>query len=338
MNEPVNKLLIFDFFAGKATALQRKLIDEWCQDPRHEELFYEWLEEWEQSHLQYVADKQDALNRYHDFLTSVRPADISTDKQAERVVPLITYSRRNWLAWAVAASVAILVGCWTFQKQLLNRTYATSYGQTRLVHLSDGSQVTLNANSTLRVPRFGFGSKTREVWLEGEALFSVTHMVNHQRFVVKTDNHADVVVLGTEFTLFARPRGTKVVLQRGKVEFHYQQPGQGVRQVTMKPGDVVDLRKNGIARLKPTPQPTNFSAWRDHRYVFEQTSLREVSYLFQENFGITLEISDPETAALTISGAYPAQNADELLSIIAEALNIQITRQGDKVLLAPQSI
>ncbi|QDK79279.1 DUF4974 domain-containing protein [Spirosoma sp. KCTC 42546] len=334
MNELINKQLIFDSFAGRATALQRKLIDEWCQDPRHEELFYEWLEEWEQTHLQYVADKQAGLNRYHDFLVNLRPADTYADDTP--IVPL--YSRRNWLIWAVAASVAILVGCWSFQKQLLNQTYATAYGQTRLVRLSDGSQVTLNANSILRVPRFGFGSKTREVWLEGEALFSVTHTATNQRFVVKTDNGADVVVLGTEFTLYARPRGTQVVLQRGKVEFHYQQAGQEMRQITMKPGDLVDLKKNGVARLTPTAQPANYAAWSDHRYVFNETSLREVTYLFQENFGMTLEISDPETAALTVSGAYPAQSADELLQIIAEALNIQITRQGDKVLLAPQPL
>lgn len=336
MNELINKQLIFDSFAGRATALQRKLIDEWCQDPRHEELFYEWLEEWEQTHLQYVADKQVALDRYHDFLVNVPTADIYSGD--DTIIPLATYSRRNWLVWTVAASVAILVGCWSFQKQLLNQTYATAYGQTRLVKLSDGSQVTLNANSILRVPRFGFGSKTRQVWLEGEALFSVTHTTTNQRFVVKTDNGADVVVLGTEFTLYARPRGTKVVLQRGKVEFHYQQAGQEMYQVTMKPGDLVDLKKNGVARLTPTAQPTNYAAWRDHRYVFNETSLREVTYLFQENFGITLEISDPETAALTLSGAYPAQSADELLQIIAEALNIQITRQGDKVLLAPQPL
>jgi transmembrane sensor len=336
MNQLVNKQLIFDSFAGKATTLQRKLIDEWCEDPRHEELFYEWLEEWEQSHLQYVADQQSALTSYTNFLTSDRPTDVQTGEAIRMALP--TPTRRNWLLWAVAASVAIMVGSFTFRQQLLNQAYETAYGQTRVVQLEDGSQVTLNANSTLRVPRFGFGRETRQVWLDGEALFSVTHMANNQRFVVKTDNGADVVVLGTEFTLYARPRGTQVVLQRGKVELHYQQAGLGEQQVTLKPGDLVNLKRNGVARLKPIPQPANYAAWRDHRYVFEETSLKEITYLFQENFGMSLEISDPETAALTLSGAYPAQSADDLLSIIAEALNIRITRQGDKVLLAPQPI
>ncbi|SOD90341.1 FecR family protein [Spirosoma fluviale] len=336
MNQLVNKQLIFDSFAGKTTSLQRKLIDEWCEDPRHEELFYEWLEEWEQSHLQYVAEEQNALKNYTNFLTSDRPADVQASDAIS--IPFPKSTTRHWLLWAVAASITILVGSFIFRQQLLNQTYETAYGQTRVVQLEDGSQVTLNANTTLRVPRFGFGRETRQVWLDGEALFSVTHMANNQRFVVKTDNGADVVVLGTEFTLYARARGTQVVLQRGKVELHYHQAGQSERQITLKPGDLVNLKKNGVARLKPIPQPANYAAWRDHRYVFEETSLREITYMFQENFGISLEISDPETAALTLSGAYPAQSADELLSIIAEALNVQVTRQSDKVLLAPQPI
>lgn len=336
MNQLVNKQLIFDSFAGKATTLQRKLIDEWCEDPRHEELFYEWLEEWEQSHLQYVAEEQPALIKYTHFLTRNHPADVQAREAIRVVFPKST--NRHWLLWAVAASFTIIVGSFTFRQQLLNQTFETAYGQTRVVQLEDGSQVTLNANSTLRVPRFGFGRETRQVWLNGEALFSVTHLANNQRFVVKTNNGADVIVLGTEFTLYARDRGTQVVLQRGKVELHYQQAGQSERQITLKPGDLVNLKKNGVARLKPIPQPANYAAWKDHRYVFEQTSLKEITHLFQENFGISLEISDPETAALTLSGAYPAQSADELLTIIAEALNVQITRQGGKVLLAPQPI
>lgn len=337
MNELINKQLIFDYFAGNVTAFQRQLIDEWCLDRSNRELFYLWLEEWELTHLQYIADEQKGLGQYHDFLFN----PTSTDK-SNHANPAFTQSKRiglhrSWLLWLVAASVAIIAVGLVFQQQLLNRTYSTEYGQTQTVALPDGSRVTLNANSTLRVPRFSFGNQTRQVWLSGEAQFSITHTQTNQLFVVKTENHADVVVLGTEFTLFARPRGTKIVLHRGKVALHYQSVGQGAKQVMMKPGERIDLNKNGVAQLSKTTQPASELAWKDHRYVFDQTSLREVTYLFQENFGMTIDITDPETAALTLSGAYPAQSADELLQIIAEALNIQIIRQNDKVLLAPKS-
>ena len=337
MNELVNKQLVFDCFAGNVTSLQRKLIDEWCLEPGNKELFYQWLEEWELSHLQYAADQQQALNRYHAYLFNGKVDEAKPNQE-----PLIANQpytlgiRKNWLFWLVAASVAIVGLGVIFQQQLLNHTYTTAYGQTQAIKLPDGSQVTLNANSTLRVPRFGFGSQTRKVWLAGEAQFSVTHTKTNQRFVVTTDNHADVVVLGTEFTLFARPRGTKVALHRGKVELNYLQANLGVRRVIMKPGDRIELSQNGMTQVSKTTQPANDFIWQEHRYVFDQTSLREVTHLFRENFGMTIDITDPETAALTLSGAYPAQNADELLQIIAEALNVQIIRQDNKVLLAPK--
>lgn len=334
MRDLINKQLILDSFAGKVTVLQRQQIDDWCRNSVNEELFYEWLEEWEKSNLQYVADNASALNRYHNFIVNVHSEEAVAEQ--DLALPVSGFITRNRSLLGLAASVVLIVGLFVFQKQLLNQTYSTHYGQTRMVTLSDGSQVTLNANSMLRVPRFGFGTKNREVWLEGEALFSVTHTADHKQFVVKTDNAADVVVLGTEFTLFARPRGTKVVLQKGKVEFHYRQAGQPAKQVTLKPGDLVDLKKNGDASLTPVTQPANYAAWRDHRYVFEETSLREITFLFQESFGMNLEIADPEVAALTISGAYPSQSGEELLSIIAEALNIKITRKEDKVLLSQQ--
>ena len=336
MSELVNKKLIFDFLAGNVTALQRKLIDEWYRDPIHEELFYEWLDEWERTHLQYAVDKQDGLDRYREFLSASRSAGALSINNTDELSG--DGSRRNWIVWLVAASVAFIIGGWLFREQLLNHTYATGYGQTSSVTLPDGSQVTLNANSTLRVPRFGFGGQTRKVWLAGEALFSIIHTKTHKRFVVTTDNSADVVVLGTEFTLFARPRATKVVLHRGKVEFKYQAPDLAARQITMKPGDRVDLSADGMAQLSQVSQPANASAWRDHRFVFDKTSLRDVAYLFQENFGINIDLADAETAALTLSGSFPAQSADELLEIIAEALNIRIIRQDGKVVLTPKPL
>ncbi len=334
MNQFANKQLIFDFLAGKATADQRKQIDEWYQNPQHQELFYEWLEEWEQSHLQFVADKQQALNRYHHFLDNTQLKNtVDNDKLP---TPEFSSSRLNWFVWTLAASLVIVLGCWQFQNQLLNYTYSTTYGQIKTIKLEDGSQVTLNANSILRVPRFG--GKTREVKLEGEALFMITHTAKNERFVVKTDNGVDVVVLGTEFSMFARKRATQVVLQKGKVEFHYQQANQNHKKITLKPGDLVSLEKDGTIQLKPTLQPTNYSSWRDHRYVFEETTLKEVSNLFQENFGIKIKIPDPKIAALSISGAYQAQTADELIAIIAEVLNLQITREGDELLLSSNPI
>ena len=105
----------------------------------------------------------------------------------------------------MAAAVALLLlttGLWTFRNVLIYKTYHTASGETKTFVLVDGSQVTLNTLSSLRVPRWGFGSSSREVFLDGEAAFSVRHTPDGRKFIVKTQKDFEVVVLGTEFSVF----------------------------------------------------------------------------------------------------------------------------------------
>ncbi|WP_158242799.1 FecR family protein [Siphonobacter sp. BAB-5405] len=180
--------------------------------------------------------------------------------------------------------------------------------------------------------------KRRQVKLEGEALFSITHTPDDQPFVVKTDHGSEVVVLGTEFNLFTRSRATEVALLQGSVEFHYQKQGNKGDAVRLKPGDLVKLPSKGNVQLKKWDRSHHFSSWREHRYVFKETSLQELTYLFEENFGIVLRIPESRTAALTLSGAYPAESAEELLSIIAEVLNLRIIHQDKEIILQSTSL
>ena len=67
--------------------------------------------------------------------------------------------------------------------------------------LADGTKVKMNADSHIDVPvQFG---DTREVTLEGEAMFEVTHD-EARPFIIKAHDHA-IYVLGTTFNISAYP-------------------------------------------------------------------------------------------------------------------------------------
>lgn len=327
----VNKQLIFDCFEGKATSLQKKAIDSWVKEGANEELFYQWLQEWEKKHLQYLADEQPALQRYQQYLNSPDKNSIPL-YDTDILTSEVKRARRTW--WiSTAATVLICFGLWKFHDGILNYTFNTGFNQKKVLHLEDGSTVALNSNSTLWVPRFSLKSGIRLVKLEGEALFSVKHTLDNKKFVVETANGEQVEVLGTEFNLFARERGTKVVLQKGKVQFHYQNSNHKDARVTMKPGDLVTVARGGIASLKPVTTPENSSEWLNNRYVFEESSILEIVHLFKDNFGINIKIASAEVACLTLSGAYSYENPEELLNVITEALNLKITRTKDNVMV-----
>lgn len=333
MKRDISKELIFSHFAHKSSPLQRKMIDEWLQTEANEEQYFAWLEEWENTHPQYLPKSEAALENYEAFLEANPHSQLPTEMPASESV--VSSNRRYWFRWLAAASVVLVLGGvgWLFRSSLLYQTYQTAFGETKSVRLPDGSKVTLNANSLLRLPRFGFGTKNREVFLKGEASFSVTHTPDHQKFVVKTNKQFEVVVLGTEFSVYARQRISKVVLSKGKVQVRYQQ-GRTQKQIVLRPGDLVTLDRENNVDKKAVSHPQNYAAWEQKRFVFEETSLQDVAYLLQENYGLEVEIKDKELSERVIMGSFRAENVDQLLQSISELLDISVVRQGNRVQLS----
>lgn len=325
MNPAFTKQVIFDFFDGKATAIQRKYVEAWLADEANQETYYQYLDEWESQRPQYPIDADKALTSFQAILDNSSQTDTP-------VKPLKT-TRSDWaFTWrslSVAASILLvtLLGGFLFRSQLLYKSYQTAYGQTATYRLSDGTSVILNANSTLRVPRFGFGDNTREVFLEGEGEFNVTHTTDNRRFVVRTADDFQVEVLGTEFVVFARERGKRVFLNKGKVKLELPQ-GQ---QLYMKPGNVVTVANSGKYQLTQTAPARPYTAWKDHWFYFDNTTLTEVTAQIRERFGVNVVVVDATLAERRIAGNFKAEKADDLLQVLAELLDLNIVKTRHRI-------
>ncbi|MDJ1494953.1 FecR domain-containing protein [Cytophagaceae bacterium DM2B3-1] len=333
MKTELTKDIIFMFLSGNANPLQRKLIEEWLQDERNREQYYDWLEEWEEKHPQFIPDANSAFEKLVTRATNPDTETISTNYNSIQS-PFVSYSRKR-TSWWVAASVVALLGIGIFwqREAILNKTYQTSYGQIRKVALEDGTIVTLNANSQLQHSRFFFGKGNREVLLKGEAEFSVTHTPDHKRFVVKTPDNLEVEVLGTEFVVFSRQRGSKVILTKGKVQLRtatIQKP------VVIHPGDVVTVDSKGSFSLQQKQEVQQYTSWKDHRFVFNRTSVEELVQLLSENFGVSVQITDSTLASRKITGTFQAESAQELLYVVSQAMDLNVQVQQDTFLLSPQ--
>ncbi|MBU1820823.1 MAG: FecR domain-containing protein [Bacteroidetes bacterium] len=327
MEHTITKHILFEYLNGRATPLEKQATEEWLKDANHTEQFHRWLLEWETQSPQLITDTDAAFRKLVARLEDqISLEEAALDTQPER---RITLTR-----WLVAASVfvALCLGGWLVREPILYKTYETDYAQTSAFTLSDGSHVVLNANSTLLVPRFGFNAGTRQVQLQGEAEFSVRHTRDNRRFVVKTSDTFQVEVLGTEFTVFARSRGTKVALSQGKIRLDYTQ-GTDKRQLMMKPGELATLNEGGDLTVQLPESPDALTAWKEQRFVFNNTSVQEICTLMQENFGVVVRTGDPEIAARTISGNFKAQTAEDLLEVLVQVLNLEIRKENKTLLL-----
>lgn len=330
MNAEINKEFIFKYLSGKTSALQKQMVDEWVRDPLNEEQFYNWLVEFEYQNPQYITNVPQAIE---NFRSEADQYDANPNEYADASEKPVFATKVLW-KWLIAASIimGVLLGGVKYQENIRYINFESAYGQTRTIWLEDSSKVVLNANSSLKVPRFGFGKSTRDVFLKGEASFSVTHLANNQRFVVKTSKEMEVVVLGTEFTVYARQQKARVVLKKGRVQLNYQS-GSEHKKLTMKPGELITLDQNNQLKQETIAQPEKYTAWQNHRFEFDDTPLYEFAELMQENYGMKVIIKDEVLAGRTLVGSYRAENPDELLDIVSKLFNIKITREGDTIYL-----
>lgn len=325
--------ILFDCFDGRATSLERKLIEDWLkEDVENETLYYQYLDEWESQNPQYLSDDQEAWQKFQTVLnTPLNPSQEPATTKNNAAKHATVRSLRKF--WYVAASLAILMTTSMFflQKTILYSTYKTPYAQTQQLTLSDGTEVVLNANSTLYVPRWGQFVQNRKVLLDGEAEFHVTHTIDNQRFVVKTSSDFEVEVFGTKFVLYAREQAKKVVLNEGKVQINYQ----GGKKQLMKPGDVVTLTTGAPSLdLSNTDDTKKYSAWKDHQFYFDDTPLAQASITIKEHFGLQLAFETPALAERCLSGYFKAEESTEFFQALSVLLNVDVRQQGDTIYLS----
>ena len=334
MEAEITRELIFEHFSNRITPLQREQIELWLHVEANEELYYQWLEEWENNNPEYLPQSDVLIQKYLDYLHH-HPAERMPTAQ-DMVIESQVSSRRLNPYWASAASILILlgVGLWFFRSEFLHKRFQTNYGEVKSFVLSEGTKVTLNANSILQIPRWGFGQNNREVILQGEAFFAVTHQSNNQKFVVKTLRNFEVVVLGTEFSVFSRQRGGKIVLDKGKVKINYK-TAQTKKTLLMKPGDVVAFDKKNQVSRKVLSEPPSFSSWKEKLFIFQETPLTELALLLHETYGLNVSI-DSALMQRKLMGSFRAKNVDEFLQAISELLEIRIHQEGKQIRLVEQ--
>jgi ferric-dicitrate binding protein FerR (iron transport regulator) len=324
----LNKKILFQYFEGTASPLQRALILQWLQDDSNRELFYQWLEEWEADHVQFVPDVELQLAGMLERLNCIGKED-----ERHTVAMKRSKMRGLWTAKWIAASVVLILGLAItyFRGDITEIRYRTAYGEIKEFTLPDGSRVVLNANSCLTLPRWNFNRHDRQVELNGEAAFCVIHTRTNQKFVVKTHGYLNVEVLGTEFSVYSRDHNNKVELKKGAVKVFFKQPK--TQPLLMQPGDVVNMNSTGRIVVKHQQPSNNFIAWKDHRFVFDSTSLGEAVQAIHEFFGDNITIPNEALRNKRITGSFRAESCSEILSALAQLFDMEITRNGETVQL-----
>ena len=222
----------------------------------------------------------------------------------------VEYSSGNYLAYTSTADDATLL----YNKLIIPKQF------THTVRFGDGTEVVVNAGSTLRYP-VNFTGDNREVELSGEAFFRVAK--SEKPFYVKT-GRGTVAVYGTEFNINTHSQDRiEVVLIEGSIGFSVE----GLDEVRMEPGDRLSYSDG-----KPIVEKVaaaDYTMWTENKFYFREQPLERVLSEIAAWYGV--EIS----AAAGLSGRRLTLIADrgmpveEAFDFIMDIMNVKITKRGD---------
>ncbi|MEP6928260.1 MAG: FecR domain-containing protein [Ginsengibacter sp.] len=271
-------------------------------------------------------------------LTRLKDIPVSTQQLAEAEARLrfslqadftpakiINFKRRKvWYAVAAILIISLAVGLSLIFNSPEKSQFATNYGQVKSDKLPDGTEVILNAHSTISYGKQWKNGTDREVWIKGEAFFHVKRTPSHDKFIVHTDAF-DIEVTGTSFNVINLDGKSSIILKEGSVKIHRTDEAE----IIMKPGDFVEFSNKQIQKKTVTKQ--DYIAWTDNKLVFDNTSLTDVANIIKEHYGVDVILKGRNIAAETITGIMPNNNLEVLLQALDATQEINVVRTKDSI-------
>ena len=323
------KQLISRFLDGEASEQEVAFLKQWLTiSERNRALFDQLNQDYQVTKMRATATSDSRIRAWTGLKERMED-DVSITQTAPR--------KYLFSSIRVAASVALILLIGYTTLKLINAggqgiqqpmIVQTAHQTNRDLYLPDSTHVWLNKNSTLEYPA-SFSNTSRLVVLKGEAFFDVQK--NGRPFVVQTEK-VQVLVKGTRFNIqaYGQEPSVKTTLEEGKVEL---QVGDHANHYTMTPGDQVTLDKplNQITRRKV--DPSNYTAWKEPRLIFDNVSLKDMVAKLENRYRVDFTIKRRTAANERFSMTIENESLEEILEMLQLSSNLQISTDNNRIVI-----
>ncbi|MDD7886948.1 FecR family protein [Flavivirga sp. 57AJ16] len=230
---------------------------------------------------------------------------------------------------AIVASVLILIGITTYLTIINSSiTYSTGIGELKTILLKDGTKITLNSATTLKLSN-KFNTENRKVTLDGEAFFEVAKDSLHP-FTITTMESV-TKVLGTKFNLSAyQNENNKLTLKEGKVLF-YQKGLHEDMGVILTPKEQIVIKDDKLT--KSIVNPEKYSAWVYHQFIFENEPFVSIARKMERKYGISIRIEREDLKKAQYRGTYKKPTLKTLLEDLSFVLKFNYTHNEKEIII-----
>ncbi|MDP9080806.1 MAG: FecR family protein [Bacteroidota bacterium] len=310
------KHLINKYISGTATEDERNELLAWYRTEEEEELIlpYENIEE-----------EESAKEKMHDaLLRQINKQKNTTNK--------LYYVK-------IAAAAAVLIGAFLLLYRYLPAqhpetativfsTVTTQRGERKIIKLTDGSVIYLNAGSFVRLPS-AFNGPLREIYFEGEAFFEIAKDKNHP-FIVHTGK-TRTRVLGTSFNITARNNQPEitVALITGKVAFT-----DGKEKSDLLPGHLVAYNKRtGKLKLKTISNIQAVTNRHNGDYEYNNVKVAAIVEDLNINFNANITVAGAVKNCDFFGRIKQGESVESFLKKLATIENAKIIKSGTGYLI-----
>lgn len=264
----------------------------------------------------------DILKNIHQRITQTPPA---------KTFPI------RWLLikLAMAASVAaVFCAGYVFRKQLDNWIDPVTYqetvalkGELKMISLSDGTTICLNAGSRLSYPD-KFKQNTREVTLTGEAFFKVAH--NSSRPFIIHSGKINTTVLGTSFNVKAydEDKAIKITVVSGKVGIVAQGMAVKHHAVLLTPNmQLVYTKANQTLDTQKIDDAASVISWQQGKLQYHNTPLSDVLADVQRKYNVVIK-ADKNLLNCTLYADFNNMPLQKVLKLMGALINAHVQKEA----------
>lgn len=249
-----------------------------------------------------------------------------------------TFLRARWVGAAAAAVVlfSAAVGLWAWANA--PAVYRTGVAERQVAVLKDGSKISLDAATTVRV-RYSRNRRDLEL-VQGRAKFEVAKDPLRP-FSVAAANKV-VVATGTQFSVELLQRDIHVILYEGHVAVLDGKRGRGaLHPLRLKasnapadqgltPGrELVVAQSSDVASVAPT-DPSRALSWEAGQLVFVEEPLSSAVERVNRYSKDKLEIGDAAAGQVRVTGVFTAGDVQAFVEGVSAAFPVRAVQRDDR--------
>ncbi len=314
--------LIGKYLVGEATDGERQELENWMAQSEHNSSYFD--------HFRLIFERAKKVSGSQRF---------DADKAWVKVKSKINKSKGKsidippyWQVLRIAALLIVTVGVVYFaylQFQTPDEIHSI-VSQNKIVNdtLPDGSLAVLNRNSKIQYA-YNPRNNKRKVLLEGEAFFEVVHQ-GDKPFIIETDG---VIIedIGTAFNVNAFPENPviEVYVETGQVAF-YTLNDTGLNLTAGETG-IYDKSSQTFARI--LQKDTNKLAYKTGIFSFRNADLATIINDLNSVYDTKIRLGNPDLKSCRLNVTFRNERIEDLVEIIAETLQLRLTKEGDVFVL-----